>query len=152
SLPQLMSNVYGSSPANVAADGTFRLSNIIQGDYRVEFSGFPTNINGPGGAQYYGSMMTANAYIKDAQFDGFDMMNSPLRFTGSVNNGIEIVLAFGSGRVEGTVTDNRSQPVTRGTIVAVPDRSRFRSDLYRTGSIDQNGRFTVPSLPPGDYK
>ncbi len=153
SLPDLLANVLYQNPqANVAADSTFRLANVVQGEYRIEFSGFPINVNGQGGTQYYGSMQTANAYLKDARFDGIDAMNAPLRFSGSVNSGLEIVLAFGSGRVEGTVTDNRSQPAAAGRVVAVPDRNRFRTDLYRSGSIDQNGRFTFPSLAPGDYK
>ena len=153
SLPVLMNDVlYQNSQANVAADGTFRLANVVQGEYRIEISGFPTNINGQGGTQYFGSMLTGNAYIKDARFDGNDALNAPLSFTGSVNSGLEIVLAFGSGRVEGTLTDNRGQPFSGGRAVAVPDRTRFRTDLYRTATSDQNGKFSFASVPPGDYK
>jgi hypothetical protein len=146
---------YANTRTNVAADGTFRLANVVPGEYRIDFSGFPINVNNPNaapGTQYFGSMQTANAYIKDARFDGNDALNAPVRFSGSVNNGLEIVLGFGSGRVDGTVTDARSQPVAAGRVVAVPDRMRFRTDLYRTQAIDQNGRFNFPSLPPGDYK
>jgi hypothetical protein len=116
----LSSAFYQNTQANVVADGTFRLANIVPGEYRVEFSGFPINAsagpNNPAGPQYFGSMQTANAYIKDAQLDGADAFNVPLRFAGSVNNGLETVLAFGSGKVEGTVTDGRSQPVTAGRV------------------------------------
>jgi hypothetical protein len=155
SLPGVIANAfYQSSQTNAAADGTFRLVNIVPGDYRIDFSGFPTNVNNPNnpGTQFYGSMQTANAYIKDARLDGNDALNAPVRFSGSVNNGLEIVLAFGSGRVEGTVTDSRSQPVAAGRVVAIPDRMRFRTDLYRTLAVDLNGRFAFPTLPPGDYK
>lgn len=156
SLSGVMGGVpYQNTRTNVTADGTYRLVNIVPGDYRIDFSGFPININNPNaaaGTQFYGSMQTANAYIKDARLDGNDALNAPVRFSGSVNNGLEIVLAFGSGRVEGTVTDSRSQPVAAGRVVAVPDRMRFRSDLYRTLSVDLNGRFAFPTLPPGDYK
>jgi len=152
----LSSGFYQNTQANVAADGTFRLLNIVPGEYRVELSGSPINAsaspNSPAATQYFGSMQTANAYIKDAQLDGADAFNVPLRFAGSVNNGLEIVLAFGSGRVDGTVTDGRSQPATSGRVVAVPDRLRFRSDLYRAQAIDASGKFTFPSLPPGDYR
>ena len=37
-------------------------------------------------------------------------------------------------------------------MVAVPDRVRFRSDLYRSLSVDEHGQFAFPALPPGDYK
>jgi hypothetical protein len=156
SLSGVMGNVlYQNTRTNVAADGTFRLVNVVPGDYRIEFGGFPINVNNPnstGGTQFMGSMQTAGAYIKDARLDGSDALNAPVRFSGSVSNGLDIVLAFGSGRVEGTVTDSRSQPVAAGRVVVVPDRMRFRSDLHRTSAPDLNGRFTFPTLPPGDYK
>jgi hypothetical protein len=157
SLSSVLSNAfYQNSQTNVAADGKFRLVNVVPGEYRVEFGGFPVNAsagpNNPAGTQYIGTMQTGNAYIKDAQLDGADAFNVPLRFSGSVNNGLDVVLAFGSGRVEGTVTDGRSQPVTAGMVVAVPDRLRFRTDLYRPAAIDPGGKFTFPSLPPGDYR
>ncbi len=157
SLSGLLANAfYQNTQTNVAPDGTFRMANIVPGDYRIDFSGFPINAaSAPGGPttiQYFGSMQTANAYIKDARFDGVDVLSVPLHFTGNVNNGLEISLGFGSGRVEGTVTDSRLQAVNAGRVVAVPDRMRFRTDLYRSFSVDQNGRFTFPTLPPGDYK
>jgi hypothetical protein len=155
SLSAMLANVLYQNPrTNAAADGTFRLANVVPGDYRIEFTGFPVNVNNPNnpGTQYFGSMQTANAYIKDARFDGNDALNAPVRFSGSVSNGLDIVLAFGSGRIEGAVTDARSQPVAAGRVVAVPDRMRFRTDLYRTASIDQSGRFTFAQLPPGDYR
>ena len=34
----------------------------------------------------------------------------------------------------------------------VPEAHRERSELFRTASTDQNGRFTIPGVPPGDYK
>lgn len=156
SLSGVMGSVlYQNTRTNVAADGSFRLVNIVPGDYRIDLGGFPVNLNNPNGisgTQFIGTMQTANAYIKDARLDGNDSLNSPLRFSGSVSNGLEIVLAFGSGRVEGAVTDSRSQPVSAGRVVAVPDHMRFRSDMYRTSSVDLSGKFTFPTLPPGDYK
>ena len=36
--------------------------------------------------------------------------------------------------------------------MAVPDRLRFRSDLYRSSPLDASGKFSFGPLPPGDYK
>jgi protocatechuate 3,4-dioxygenase beta subunit len=150
SLSGMMAKVLSQNPPGiVAADGTFRLSNIIPGDYRLEFY-LPIG-NGTGGPQY-GTMQAANVYIKDARMDGVDALNAPIHFSGSVNNGLEITLAFGRGRVEVTVTDARLQPVSSGRVVAVPERARFRVDLFRSLSTDENGRSAFPALPPGDYK
>jgi len=146
----MMAKVLSQNPPGiVATDGTFRLSNVIPGDYRIEFH-LPIG-NGAGGPQY-GTMQAANAYIKDARMDGVDVLNAPIHFSGSVNNGLEITLAFGRGRVEVTVTDAKLQPVRSGRVVAVPERARFRVDLFRSLSPDENGRSAFPALPPGDYK
>jgi hypothetical protein len=44
------------------------------------------------------------------------------------------------------------QPVRAGRVVAVPERARFRTDLFRSLSTDENGRSAFPALLPGDYK
>jgi hypothetical protein len=36
--------------------------------------------------------------------------------------------------------------------VLVPDRSRGRTDLYRTAHTTSLGRFTIGGIAPGDYK
>ena len=106
----------------------------------------------PGGTQFFGSMQVSNAYIKDARMDGVDVLNSPLHFSGSVNNELEIAVGFGSGRIEGTVTDARLQPVVGGRVVAVPERARFqRTFTGRSRSIRADD-FVLPQIPPGDYK
>jgi hypothetical protein len=134
----------------VSPDGAFQVGNIIPGDYRLDFY-IPTG-NGAAAAAQYATMQAANAYIKDARLDGVDVLNAPIHFTGSTNKGIEATLAFGSGRVEVNVTDSRLQPVRAGRVVAVPERARFRTDLFRALSTDENGRSAFPALPPGDYK
>jgi hypothetical protein len=150
SLSGMMANVLSQNPSgSVSADGAFQLMNIVPGDYRIEFN-IPTG-NGAGGPQYT-TMQAANAYIKDARLDGVDVLNAPLHFSGSAHNGLEVTLAFGSGRVEVTVTDARLQPVRAGRVVAVPERARFRTDLFRSLSTDENGRSAFPALAPGDYK
>ena len=148
SLSGMMANMLVQNPpAIVAADGGFRLQNVFPGDYRIEFY-FPVR-NAAGGLSYVGTMLT-NAYIKDARLDGVDAMNSPIHFSGSTSNGLDVTLAFGRGRVETTVTDVRSQPVRAARVIAVPV-ARFRTDLYRSLSTDEDGRSGF-TLPPGDYK
>jgi protocatechuate 3,4-dioxygenase beta subunit len=81
-----------------------------------------------------------------------DVLNNPLRFTGSASGGLEIVIAGGGGQLTGTVTDVRSQPIPSTRIVLVPDRTRSRPDLYRTATTDPNGRFSLAAVAPGDYR
>jgi len=42
-------------------------------------------------------------------------------------------------------------PAGDATLILVPDIRR-RTDLYKTATADQSGRFTFDRVPPGDYK
>jgi protocatechuate 3,4-dioxygenase beta subunit len=125
--------------AQVAADGTFRLDNIVPGDYRIEMTGVIRAVSSMG-------------YFREARFEGADVLNTPLRFSGSTSGSLDIVVAVGGGQVTGTVTDVRSQPVPSTRVVLVPDRARFRPDLYRSVTTDSSGRFALTAVAPGDYK
>src|SRR5204863_9089630 len=60
-------------------------------------------------------------------------------------------LGFSAGSVNGVVSDGKNQPFLAATCVLVPS-SRGRTDLYKTASSDQNGKFNFANVPPGDYK
>jgi hypothetical protein len=123
-------------PIGVAADGSFRVDHVPPGEYLVEVVGLPP----------------ALGYLKEARLDAVDILNTPLRISDSSGKQLDLVFRLGVGRVNGTVTDARLQPVPGARVVIVPDRGRFRSYLYRTAFAGQNGQFTFPPLAPGDYK
>jgi protocatechuate 3,4-dioxygenase beta subunit len=135
-MPQtLQAQLLGTSQVTANADGTFRLNNISPGEYRVDV--FPSG--------------TA-VFLKDVRFEGAEALNTPIRFSGVSNNGLDLVLGTGGGRIDGTVTDTRSQPVPGTRVLIAPDRARYRTDLYKVVTTDQNGRFVLAGVPPGDYK
>ena len=73
------------------------------------------------------------------------------KFSGSASKTIEVTLRAAVATVTGTVTDSKSQPVSGVNAVFIPvDESRF--ELFRTALTDQNGRYTIPNLAPGEYK
>jgi len=121
--------------ATVNADGTFRLNNVVPGDYRIEV--FPP---------------IGNLFLKEVRFEGADALNTPLRYSGASNAGLDVTIATGGGRIDGILSDARSQPVPSTRVVIVPERSRYRSDLYKVATTDQNGRFLLSGVAPGDYK
>jgi hypothetical protein len=129
----------GANGANFASatkpDGTFQLTSVPPGDYRV-------TLIAPGS--------TGAAYLKDARFENTDALTSPLHV--SSPGVLDIVVGIGGGRLAGTLTDQRSQPVPVSQVTLVPDRSRDRFDLFRTVVTDDKGGFTMAGIPPGDYK
>lgn len=134
-------STFGAVPA---ADFTFQFTNISIGDYRV-------TVQGQGGVAA-GARPGSNAvYIKEARFDGTDVLNGPLRISGTASGTLDILLGIGGGQVSGTLTDRRSQPVPVIQVVLIPG-ARDRLDLYRVANTDEIGHFIFVGIIPGEYK
>lgn len=126
----------------VNADGTFRIENVLPGDYRVGFAAANMFASPP---EYY---------IKEAQLDRDDVLSRPLQVSSTIPRGaaLTIVLSPKVSQVEGFVTDDKQQPVAGVQAVLVPERSRDRIDLYKAATTDQQGRFSIRGVAPGEYK
>jgi hypothetical protein len=81
-----------------------------------------------------------------------DILNRPLRFNGSESGPLEIVISSKTGVIEGRVTAERMEPAAGAQIVLVPEQNRDRTRLFRAVMADQNGRFRVGEIVPGDYR
>jgi hypothetical protein len=138
-LQRRIAGFYRGSP--VSADGTFLLDNVVPGDYRIEILQLQSRMPfGP------------NDFLKEGRFEAVDVLSSPLRFSNTSAGMLEVVIAAAGGKVSGTVHDMRSQPVPHAQIVIVPDGARHRPELYRRGTADESGQFTIPAVAPGDYR
>jgi hypothetical protein len=120
--------------AAVASDGTFQILDATPGAYRIAM------------------WLTPRFYIKDARYGLTDILNSEFEVTGRESQNLEIVLSPNSATLEGIVTNSRGEPAGGAQVVVVPNRFRDRTELFKSASADQNGRFTVSGIPPGDYK
>lgn len=117
-------------------DGTFVVAGVSPGEFRIgPITGLP-----------------AGFYVKEARFNGADVLSQPLRFTGVATSPIEIVLSSKAGQIEGIAVDARSSAVAGARLVLVPDTQRNRTDLYKTTVSDASGHFLLRSIPPGDYR
>lgn len=125
----------GSPPPVVRPDGTFAIENVSTGEYRLVLSPMPPN-----------------AYLKSARFGNTDVLQEGLSVSGNLSGELEIVVSPNAAQLEGTVLDREQKPVRGVQVVLIPDRFRERRDLYKTSTTDQNGRFTLRGLTPGDYK
>jgi len=119
----------------VNADGTFSLNNTFPGEYRFQVLPMPPDY-----------------YIKEARIDQTDVLNQPWVIGTSVRGSLEVVVSSAGGQIEGTVVDARSQPVSSILAVLIPDQDRGRTELMKTASSDQSGRFTFRGITPGTYK
>jgi hypothetical protein len=118
----------------ISPDGSFRVDNIVAGEYRVFVAPLPPDV-----------------YVKQARFNQNDVLNGPMRFSPSDSGTLEILLSPRGGQISGSVLDERQRGVPSILAVLIPDRQRDRIDLYKTSMSDANGIFSLRSIAPGDY-
>ncbi len=62
------------------------------------------------------------------------------------------IAAVQHSQIEGTVIDKDRKPVANAQAVLIPNDRRERAAAYKTAVSDQNGRFTMHTIVPGNYK
>jgi hypothetical protein len=119
------------------ADGTFSITGVPPGNYRLSVGALPRN-----------------TYVKAALIGGVDVLNAGgLPLDGEPRGGLEILLGNSPGAVEAAVVDSRQLPLSGVTVVLVPDSARRkRYDLFRQATSDATGRIRIENVVPGDYK
>jgi hypothetical protein len=126
----------GGGQGRVGADGTFDLGNITD-------------------ARYLRANLPSGWALKTARLNGEDVTDVPIDVApGQVVTGVELVITKSLSHAEGTVVDDRKQPVLDATVVFFPlsDTLRgFQSRFIRSARPDQQGRFRVSALPAGEY-
>jgi len=94
-------------------------------------------------------------YLKRVTYDGHDITDSGLEFReGQRMEGIEILLTQRTTELGGSVLDAASRPVDDYVVVAFssdPSRWGYMSRAVRAIRPNQDGRFSVKGLPPGEY-
>jgi protocatechuate 3,4-dioxygenase beta subunit len=130
--------MFGGGECLVENDGSFRIRNVHPGKYRVSFYG--TGVE--------------DLYLKSARMGDADVLDTDLDIRPGQGAGqLDLVMSSKSARVEGSVTDDQSKPLSGVQVVLVPDSSRRSiTRLFKTVATDQQGRFIVRGITPGEYK
>jgi protocatechuate 3,4-dioxygenase beta subunit len=128
----------GMQPGPVNDDLTFELK-AQPGSFRVGLVG-----QMPGWA------------IRSVRYRGVDVTDSGLEFRPHEDVAdLEVELTNRVTDVSGLVTDTRGQPLKEYSVVIFPqDRDKWTpsSRYTRTARPDQDGRYKVSGLPPGEYR
>jgi hypothetical protein len=130
-IPQL-----AIAPVNPESDGTFSVTGVTSGTYRLTVSGLPRNM-----------------YIKSARFLGADILSNGMRVDGEPRGSLDILLGATPGSLDAVVTDDKQMPEAAVTVVLAPDTAQQkRIDLYRSATSDASGKVHWDGVAPGDYK
>jgi hypothetical protein len=127
------------SNGNIRAekDGTFKLESVPEGRHWIRGQG-------PRGWT-----------LKSVIFEGVDISDSPVATGfGQKISGMTVVFTNRLSEITGTVTNEQGQPLSEYTVLAFPTDSSLWRPASRhivTTRPDQNGKFQVKGLPPGDY-
>lgn len=94
-----------------------------------------------------------NLVIQSIRIEQTDILRDGFTLTPGANVRLEIVLAPDGGQIAGTALDKSDNPVSGATVVAVPEPGlRIRPDRFYQAATDQNGRYQLKNVAPGDYK
>ena len=125
----------GGGGSRVKEDGTFLIHGIFPDTYRVAaFAG--------GQAFYLKSVLAGQQEAKNGEVTVVD--GAPPTLT--------IVLSSAGGQVGGSVLNDKKEPAHGSTVVLLPSADRRdQPQYYKSATVDQNGKFTMTGVAPGDY-
>ena len=117
-------------------DGQFVINGVQPGEYTFDIPGLPEDI-----------------YIKSEQSAQTSLLGLTLGIGAGAPAPFEVVLGTDGGHIDGTVADAAGKPFAGAQVVLVPkgDR-RTLSSNYRVSSSDENGKFDLRGIPPGEYQ
>jgi hypothetical protein len=120
-------------PTRIAADGKFAVR-PTPGKYKIAVMELPPN-----------------TYVKSARLGAADILDSTIDIDDSTTGTIQLEFGTNAGEINGSIVDKDMKPVKALQAVLIPDK-RTRSDLYKTVTSGEDGRFTMSGIPPGNYK
>jgi hypothetical protein len=135
--PGAMMNAMGMSPARMADDGTFELK-ASPGKMRVNLMNQP-----------------AGWAIRSVRLNGTDITDAGIELKPNDNvSGLEVELTNKLTIITGLVTNARGETLKEYSAIAFsqdPEKWKVFGRYQSMGRPDQDGRFKINGLPPGDY-
>jgi len=106
----------GAQSRPVAADGTFRIENVLPGEYRLSWPGLPPGF-----------------YVKEARLGEADLLNGTLRYSGSDSNTLDILISPTVGAI------NLGLSIRKVSLHLEPEGTGARVATCRDGRKSRHG-------------
>jgi hypothetical protein len=126
--PALLANGGNAASGSVASDGTFEITGVEGGKYRI-------GVHSPSPPKFY------------------MLEQSPITVAGDPVTGVEVALDYSAGTVCGRAVDRAGRPVAQAEVVLQStDPSKRTVDLYRhVHRISTGGEYSISGIIPGEY-
>jgi hypothetical protein len=124
--------------AVVSSDGSFLLRGAEHHAYEFGMSDLPEDF-----------------YLKSVRLGDRELLDTTLDLSGAIGvpGVLDVRISGAGGRVEGVVRNDNGTPMSDVTVVLVPDSDRRKEAiLFKNTTADQNGRFAIQGITPGEYK
>lgn len=137
-LQPLEENEIGFRPQMVKSDGTFQLKNVPEGTYRPV-----VHTRGREG----------NYFLKSARYGTATITDAGLTIQPGAELPLELTMSSRAALLRGVVLNADSLPAVDAAVVLIPDPpQREVKNRYKSVTTDQNGKFSMTGITPGDYK
>ncbi len=96
-----------------------------------------------------------DSYPKEMTFNDLKLADGIVRIPPAATGTLHVLMARGPATLSAAVADSDGKPVPNATVVVIPDSVTTVPALSRIvthGKTDQNGNYSVRSLPPGKYR
>jgi protocatechuate 3,4-dioxygenase beta subunit len=127
---------YPSDFVTIDENGRFAVAGLEPAPYRVNVGALPRP-----------------NFIKAMRFNGRDIhvdtVGEPIDLGLAPSGSLEIVISSGTGSISGMVSDSGGAV---GAAITVLAHSGGSPGVTRMAQTDENGRFSLAGLPPGEYK
>jgi hypothetical protein len=91
--------------------------------------------------------------LKAAHYGSVSVADVKFPVQPGTNASLEVIMSSHPAHLTGTVVNSDSLPAVGARVVAIPDPPhRDLEYRYLSATTDQNGRFSIRSITPGDYK
>ena len=130
---------FGGSGAQAKEDFTFKISNLLEGPYRL-----------------VARLPTGNHYVSSIRVEGQDITDRPIEMRSNNRlDGVKLHISSKGAQLSGVVEQAEKRDVAEGATVLVfaaePQHRGFPSRFTRTTQTDQSGRFSLKGLVPAEY-
>jgi hypothetical protein len=139
-----------SMPATAGSPPVLR--NIAPGSYHVYLQPLLPPLQGANPVTIVGAWQ--GAYIKSMRMGDVDVFDG-LRLERQPDVPLDIVIAANPGTLDGQVLNEVRQPIAGAYVTLFannPADRLYRTDMYKVTGTDNQGRFQLAGLRPGDYR